>query len=190
MCQPLFSFRVHEDSDSDHTFSTTLFKMFKRQKIVYFFIVCWFLVVSESIQQTKFKRFRKSVYRLPSSSCAVDWTNFTYYTRAQCQHKIRYSVALDRMVRIPRGGGYIPAGWNPFGYFITPLGLTFLEFDGSLDSDVGRFLASLKSGRKKRSALKEQWLEIVRVSKTGQSMRILRRLDDLIDFCIKAGLLE
>jgi hypothetical protein len=94
------------------------------------------------------------------------------------------------MVRIPRGGGYIPAGWNPFGYFITPLGLTFLEFDGSLDSDVGRFLASLKSGRKKRSALKEQWLEIVRVSKTGQSMRILRRLDDLIDFCIKAGLLE
>lgn len=155
-------------------------------------IVCSLLIVSESIQQTRFKRFRKSVFRFPppSSSCAVDWTNFTYCSPNQYKKKISCSVAIDRMVRIPRGGGYIPAGWNPFGYFITPLGLKFLEFDGSLDSDIGRFLASLKSGRKKRSALREQWLEIVRVSKSGQSMRILRRLDDLIEFCIKAGFLE
>lgn len=162
------------------------------QKVLCFMIVCSLLIVSESIQQTRFKRFRKSVFRFPppSSSCAVDWTNFTYCSPNQYKKKISCSVAIDRMVRIPRGGGYIPAGWNPFGYFITPLGLKFLEFDGSLDSDIGRFLASLKSGRKKRSALREQWLEIVRVSKSGQSMRILRRLDDLIEFCIKAGFLE
>ena len=93
-------------------------------------------------------------------------------------------------LNIARGGGYLPAGWNPFGYYITDLGLEYLNFDGSLDSDVGRFLASLKSSRKKRNVLREQWLEIVRVSKTGQSMRILRRLDELIDFCLKAGFLD
>lgn len=38
--------------------------------------------------------------------------------------------------------------------------------------------------------MKDQWLEIVRVAKTGQSMRIYRRLDDIIAFCIKAGFLD
>jgi hypothetical protein len=93
-------------------------------------------------------------------------------------------------IEISRGGGYLPAGWNPFGYAITDLGLEYLKFEGSLDSDVGRFLASLKSGRKKHKIIREQWVEIVRVSKTGQSMRILRTLDDLIVFCIKAGFLD
>jgi hypothetical protein len=91
-----------------------------------------------------------------------------------------------------RGGGIsalIPAGYHPFGYKITKLGESFLEFQGSLDSDVGRFLASLKS-RKKLSELKSQWLEILRVSKTAQTMRIYRTLDDLIAFCITARLLD
>lgn len=92
-------------------------------------------------------------------------------------------------IRLPRGGGLL-AGYNPFGYKITQLGLDFLDFDGSLDSDVGRFLASLKSSRKKRGVIKEQWVEIVRVSKSGQSMRILRTLDDLIAFCLSAGFLD
>ncbi len=78
---------------------------------------------------------------------------------------------------------------NPFGYQITDLGLTFLEFDGSLESDVGRFLASVKS-RKRFEAIKSQWLEILRVSKTGQSMRIYKSLDDIIKFCINANLLD
>jgi len=86
-------------------------------------------------------------------------------------------------------GGSIFAGWNPLGYGITQLGLEFLAFDGSLDSDVGRFLAGFKSGRKRHSALKQQWLEIVRVSKQGQSMRIYRKLDELIAFCVRAGFL-
>jgi hypothetical protein len=95
---------------------------------------------------------------------------------------------------IERGGGlssFVPAGYNPFGYKITELGSQFLEFDGSLDSDVGRFLASVKTTKRKRfDTIKEQWLEIVRVSKKGQSMRIYRNLEDLIAFCIKAKLLD
>jgi hypothetical protein len=90
---------------------------------------------------------------------------------------------------IQRGGGLIPAGYHPLGYKISNLGLRFLEYDGSLDSDVGRFLASLKQ-RKSTSALKAQWMEILRVSKKGQSMRIYRKLEDLIDFCLKAGLVN
>ena len=86
-------------------------------------------------------------------------------------------------------GGSILSGWNPFGYGLTDLGTQFLSFEGSLDSDVGRFLSTFKSGRKRRTALKDQWLEILRVSKTGQSMRIYRLLDDLLNFCIHAGFL-
>lgn len=37
----------------------------------------------------------------------------------------------DLVNDIHRGGGLIPAGYNPFGYKITPLGEAFLEFDGS-----------------------------------------------------------
>ena len=89
----------------------------------------------------------------------------------------------------PRGGGFgFPAGWHPFGYAISDLGKRYLEFEGSRDGDVGRFLSSLMSGgRKSRKALREQWLEITRVSKKRQSMRIYRTMDDLIDFCLEAG---
>ena len=94
--------------------------------------------------------------------------------------------------KISRGGAsLIPPGYHPFGYKLTVLGETFLSFDGSLDSDIGRFLASFKSGKRKtKSDLKDVWLEIVRVSKKGQSMRILRRLDEFIDFCLNAGFLN
>lgn len=94
--------------------------------------------------------------------------------------------ALER-----RGGGIIPPGYNPFGYKITPLGERFLEFGPTcLESDVGRLLASLKTKRKTMSVIQTQWLEIVRVSKTGQSMRIYRTLQDLIDFCLAARLID
>lgn len=95
---------------------------------------------------------------------------------------------------VERGGGFglsslVPAGYNPFGYKITELGKKFLTFDGSLDSDIGRFLASVKT-RKRFDGIKSQWLEILRVSKVGQSMRIYRKLQELIDFCLKAGFLD
>jgi hypothetical protein len=90
-----------------------------------------------------------------------------------------------------RGGGLIPAGYNPFGYKTTALGERFLEFGPTcLESDVGRLLASLKTKRKTLSLIQTQWLEIVRVSKSGQSMRIYRSLQDLIDFCLAARLID
>lgn len=91
---------------------------------------------------------------------------------------------------IPRGGGFIPAGYNPFGYKITELGEQYLKYDGSLDSDVGRFISTLKSGRKRYATIKEQWLEVMRISKSGQNMRIYRMLQELLDFCIKAGFID
>jgi hypothetical protein len=105
--------------------------------------------------------------------------------------KERISLSgLDHVLE-RRGGGIIPPGYNPFGYKITPLGERFLEFGPTcLESDVGRFLASLKTKRKTISVIQTQWLEIVRVSKTGQSMRIYRTLQDLIDFCLAARLID
>lgn len=75
------------------------------------------------------------------------------------------------------------------GYYITELGVEFLSYEGSLDSDVGRFLASLKARRITVANLKASWLEIVRVSKTAQSLRIYRRFDELLKFCLRAGLI-
>ena len=84
----------------------------------------------------------------------------------------------------------IPGGWNPFGYKITALGEKYLEFPGSRETDVGRFVASIKSERKNLTSLKSTWLEIVRVSKSGQSMRIYRTMEDIIDFCLTAKLID
>lgn len=92
-----------------------------------------------------------------------------------------------------RGGAVnvFPAGYNPFGHSLTELGEKFLSFEGSLDSDLGKFLSTLKGGKRKTLAtLKEQWQEITRVSKKGQSMRIWRTLDDIIEFCLKAGFID
>jgi hypothetical protein len=97
------------------------------------------------------------------------------------------SIAIDSL----RGGAYLlPAGWNPMGYKITALGEQFLSLGDSLECDVGRFIASLKTNRKRRSTIKDSWLEIVRASKTGQAMRIYRSIDELLDFCIKTGLID
>jgi hypothetical protein len=88
-----------------------------------------------------------------------------------------------------RGGGLLPGGYNPFGYKITKLGEQYLAFGETLGSDVGRFLASIKK-RKTKAALKAQWVEIVKVSKTGQTMRIYRTMDELLKFCVDAGLVD
>ena len=86
---------------------------------------------------------------------------------------------------IPRGG--LLEGLNPFGYALTELGRAFLKMEGCADTDLGKFLSSLKTKRKTTKALKDQWLEVVRQAKSGQSMRIYRTMDDLIDFALKAG---
>jgi hypothetical protein len=98
--------------------------------------------------------------------------------------------SINAVVAVPRGGGwFFPPGWNPFGYKLTSLGEEFLKYDGSINSDVGRFLAGLKQ-RKRFYNIKEQWLEILRVSKSGQSMRIYKQLNELIAFCLKASLID
>lgn len=105
---------------------------------------------------------------------------------------VPYDVAISSL----RGGAAaalnpFPAGYNPFGHSLTSLGERYLSFDGSLESDVGTFLSTLKGGKRKSAAvMKEQWLEIVRVGKKGQSMRVYRQLDDLIDFCLKSGFID
>ena len=129
-------------------------------------------------------------------------------TRSSIYHTIKFNSILKGkklingqltanyiIPHLPRGGAAaalnpFPAGYNPLGYAVTDLGKTYLEFEGSLDSDVGRFLSTLKSKRKSKTALKEQWLEIVRVSKKAQSMRIYRKLDDMIEFCLSAGFID
>ena len=104
----------------------------------------------------------------------------------------RDTLTDNKSVLKLRGGGwlFLPAGWNPFGYKMTALGEAFLNFEGSTDGDVGRFLASVRKTRKTKATLKQNWIEVVRVAKTAQAMRIMRQLDDLIAFCLKAGFLE
>ena len=62
------------------------------------------------------------------------------------------------------------------------------------ECDLGRFLASLKStvklGRKTRNAIKSEWLELVRFSKTAESSRIYQRLDDYLNFALAAGFIS
>eukprot|EP00614_Pseudopedinella_elastica_P022199 CAMPEP_0172625602 /NCGR_PEP_ID=MMETSP1068-20121228/144759_1 /TAXON_ID=35684 /ORGANISM="Pseudopedinella elastica, Strain CCMP716" /LENGTH=130 /DNA_ID=CAMNT_0013434941 /DNA_START=55 /DNA_END=447 /DNA_ORIENTATION=- len=91
-----------------------------------------------------------------------------------------------------RGGGWF-SGLHPFGYRITPLGEKFLAFDDTQKSIIGIFLASMRStvkfGRKRRSILKGEWLEMVRYAKTADASRVYQRLDEIIDFCLKANLI-
>lgn len=121
------------------------------------------------------------------------------------RHALITTSSLDRLVNNrPRGvsslrivydlrGGCIPAGWNPFGCKLSELGERFLASEGARECDVGRFLASfkstLKSGRKSRSSVKSEWLEVLRYAKTEDSSRIYRTLEELLELCIAAGFL-
>mmetsp|Transcript_4131 Transcript_4131/g.5406 ORF Transcript_4131/g.5406 Transcript_4131/m.5406 type:complete len:167 (-) Transcript_4131:361-861(-) len=163
----------------------------KLLKISYFVIIA--LVASCSSESPK-QVFQKSC-RVPCpSSIFVPFNTEESLLPSSSSTDIISSAtgrsSVSQTIGIPRGGVWFPAGYHPYGYGLTELGLEFLKFEGSLDSDIGRFLASLKTGRKKQKVLKEQWLEVVRVSKTGQSMRILRTLDNLIEFCIKVGFIN
>jgi len=128
---------------------------------------------------------------LPRSSC----TNSIFSkntNEVSCSNELAI-VPCDEKITSLRGGALnpFPAGYNPFGHSLTDLGTQFLGYDGSLDSDIGKFLSTLKGGKRKTAAvMKEQWLEIVRVGKKAQGMRIYRQLDDIIEFCLKAGFID
>jgi hypothetical protein len=102
-----------------------------------------------------------------------------------------YSYLLYRYAgTLFRGGGYLSSRrLESTATRITALGEAFLAFDGSLDGDVGRSW-QVSECRKRMSAMKEQWLEVVRVSKSGQTMRVYRQLQELLDFCLQAGLVD
>jgi hypothetical protein len=84
---------------------------------------------------------------------------------------------------------WIPSGYHPYGYQITALGEEFLSFPGSLECDLGRFLASLKT-RKTTYALKNAWLEVIRNSKTAQALNVYKNIDRMLQYCLKAKLID
>jgi len=123
-----------------------------------------------------------------SISDNFDMDGFSSMGTAQLLSTLRTNlgVLLDQ-----RGGGFFPAGYHPFGYKITALGEQFLGIHNNcLECDVGRFIASMKTQRKSFATLQQEWLEIIRVSKSGQIMRIYRTMRDMIDFCLAAGLID
>lgn len=83
-----------------------------------------------------------------------------------------------------------PSGYHPLGYKLTKLGKIYLEFHGSNVSDVGLFLLTVKDGRRTIQSLKQEWKTIVRVTKRGDHMRILRKLPEIVQFCLSAGLVD
>jgi hypothetical protein len=143
---------------------------------------CWLLAVILCLGFTKGAAFRK----LTLNACQV-----LSASSSAPPSKRTSDVPLPKTLALElRGGGWIvPVGWNPFGYKVTALGDEFLAFEGSLDGDLGRFLASVRK-RKTKAALKANWVEVVRVAKTRQSSRIYRLLDDFLAFCLKAGFLD
>jgi hypothetical protein len=58
---------------------------------------------------------------------------------------VKTATSLDSEVVVALRGGCIPSGYHPFGFKLTKRGEQYLQFEGSRDSDVGRFLSSLKS---------------------------------------------
>jgi hypothetical protein len=133
--------------------------------------------------------------KTPSCRLFVCFLCFTTTARGYNDHKATRQASKAAEISLVsstnvRGGSWIvPSGWNPFGYQITSLGQEFLSYEGSLDSDIGRFLASLRE-RKRFAAIKSNWLEVLRVSKSGQSMRIYKKLSELIQFCLRAGFID
>ena len=77
-------------------------------------------------------------------------------------------------------------------YRISSLGEEFVKIDGPVPADIGRFLTSIlqaKDGLSKL-AIEENWETIVRLSGDTQSQRVLKKLDEIIEFCSKAKLIE
>ena len=102
---------------------------------------------------------------------------------------LRRSECGQRIDVLHVRGGAMLAGLNPFGYKISERGETFLEYEGSRDSDLGKLLSSLKQ-RKTTSRIKSEWLELMRYSKTGQSVRIYKDLDAMLALLLKMGLID
>ena len=92
------------------------------------------------------KRGSGSLWKLPSTLSRHTDIISTSTFGSRDSNKLALIVppvdsTFDDYISPLRGGAALnlfPSGYNPFGYGLTSLGQRFLEFDGSLDSDVGR----------------------------------------------------
>jgi hypothetical protein len=129
----------------------------------------------------------------------ANWQHQEERCRADEEDTTGRIIITSRRLQIQdiRGGGtattgrswWIPSGYHPYGYQITALGEEFLSFPGSLECELGRFLASLKT-RKTTYALKNAWLEVIRNSKTAQAMNVYKNIDKMLQYCLKAKLID
>jgi hypothetical protein len=77
-------------------------------------------------------------------------------------------------------------------YTLTAVGRAFVEMDGPVQADVGRFLAHLDhvpAGMTKATMI-QNWNEIARLSGDLQSRRVCNKLDELISFCLDAHMIK
>ena len=146
---------------------------------------------SLSLHKTAILLFLLAIHSWDGNPVATAWkprkSSCSLSQRADSHHVATTTTATT--TRLRGGGSWFPAGYHPLGYKITELGEQFLAIEGSLEGDIGRFLASLKR-RKTVNALKRNWLEVVRVAKTAQAMRIRRKLEEYIAFCLAANLID
>ena len=78
-------------------------------------------------------------------------------------------------------------------YTVTTTGKSFLQSDGPVQADVGRFLVYLDHAAKvglTKDIMLVQWKEIARLSGDIQSKRVYDRLNELISFCLDFHMIE
>ena len=77
-------------------------------------------------------------------------------------------------------------------YRVSAVGETFLNMDGPVNADVGRFLSFLRHSNEEMTIdfIREHWAEVSRFSGDIQSVRIHERLDELFAFCFENSLIE
>lgn len=124
----------------------------------------------------------RRVVRVPLEAllCVVVLTGaVSHASRTSCE-------AVPPVVVHCRGGGWF-AGLHPLGYKATPLALQWLEMEDFRETDLGQLLNSMKV-RRSYSALKKQWVETTRFSRTAQASRIMRKLSEYLDMLLKANL--
>ncbi|MGK3742349.1 MAG: hypothetical protein ACI90V_009205, partial [Bacillariaceae sp.] len=78
-------------------------------------------------------------------------------------------------------------------YTVTTTGKSFMQTDGPVQADVGRFLVYLDHAAKvglTKDTMLVQWKEIARLSGDIQSKRVCDRLNELISFCLDFHMIE
>jgi len=79
-----------------------------------------------------------------------------------------------------------------YAYTLTRTGKSFLQINGPVQADVGRFLAYLDNAKVglKKEVMLVQWKEIARLSGDIQSKRVCDNLNEVISFCLDFRMIE